>query len=65
MAPRINYASILEKRECPGCVYNKPGRKSDCQIKLHIVYGTPVNQPMEEWIMKQVFSGVCKQRKAK
>ena len=65
MAAKINYARILEQRECPGCRYSKPGRKSDCQIKLHIVYGSPVNKSMEEWIMKQVFSGYCKQRKAR
>lgn len=65
MAAKIDYARILEQRECPGCRYNKPGAKSDCMIKLHVVFGSPVNETMEDWIMKQVFSGVCKQRKAK
>lgn len=62
---KINYASILERRECPDCLNNKPGLKSDCQIKLHIVYGTPVSESMKAWIEKQVFSGSCKQRRTK
>ena len=62
---KMNYANILETRECPGCIYNKPGLKSDCQIKLNIVYGNPVSASMRQWIEKQVFTGVCKQRKAK
>lgn len=65
MSAKINYARILETRECPGCISNKPGRKSDCMIKLHVVYGKPVAENMRAWIEKQIFSGRCKQRRAK
>lgn len=65
MPRKINYAKILEQRECPGCKYNKPGAKSDCMIKLHYVYGAPVTDNMRQWMEKQVFSGACKQRSVK
>lgn len=59
---KINYASILETRECPGCANRKPGRKGDCMIYLHVVHGVPVSEQMDEWMHKQIFSGACKQR---
>lgn len=65
MAPKIDYGRILDKRECPGCRYNRPGTKGDCMIKLHFVYGRPATENMAAWMEKQVFSGVCKQRSAK
>ena len=64
MAP-LNYARILEQRECPLCKFNKPGTKGDCMIKRHVVFGAPVAENMKAWIEKQIFSGACKQRKVK
>ena len=65
MMPKMNYAKILEQRECPSCKYNKPGTKGDCMIKQHVVFGLPVASNMRAWIEKQIFTGVCKQRKVK
>lgn len=65
MTAKLNYARILETRECPDCKFNKPGTKGDCMIKLHVVHGAPIAENMKAWIEKQIFSGACKQRKAK
>ena len=59
----MDYARILETRECPGCANNRPGTKGDCQIKLHVVFGAPVLDTMAEWMHKQIFTGACKQRR--
>lgn len=61
--PEMDYKRILEERECPNCRSNKPGLKSDCMIKMHVLYGVPVSDVMEAWIRKQIFSGACKQRR--
>lgn len=60
--PKINYAQILEQRECPGCANRKPGRKNDCMIFQHIVYGAKVSEQMDAWMHKQIFTGACRQR---
>lgn len=63
--PKIDIAKILSERECPGCKWNKPGTKSDCDIKLHYVYGKKISDIMELWCEYQTMSGYCRQRKQK
>lgn len=53
------------ERECDGCRFCKPGRKSDCQIRLALYYDIPVSEVFKTWANGQVFGGYCKQRKVK